>query len=404
VKILLLTDMPPCKNITAGLVLDQLCRFLPHGSLACFAVVEPNLHVKLSPDLDWIPIEYYERPRERWVLRPRRLGKLVSLIAENTYSQLQNRKIVSKAVEFGRKFNADAVWCILEGQTMIRLAVPVSKALGIPLLTEVWDPPFWWLRANGVDPITRSLVLREFDNALRKSSVCATASWAMAEQYKNDYGTRSVPVIPSLDASLALPPADCVHPGTDLIIGMAGQIYATEEWNALIKALDSVNWEICGRSVRIRLMGRYANLLADGKMNIEFLGWTTQKETIRLMSESDLLYCPYWFNSQFETVARLSFPSKLTTYLAAGRPVLFHGPEYASPARFLSKYDAGLLCHSLESKVLVNSLTELVANADRYNKLSHNGMHAFEELLTLSSMRKSFAEFLQLDEDSLLPL
>src|SRR6266446_1772314 len=64
-KILLLTDIPPCKNFTAGLVLDQLVRFLPPGSVACFAVVNPEVNARLSVDLNWIPVEYVKKPREK---------------------------------------------------------------------------------------------------------------------------------------------------------------------------------------------------------------------------------------------------------------------------------------------------------------------------------------------------
>ena len=58
---------------------------------------------------------------------------------------------------------------------------------------------------------------------------------------------------------------------------------------------------------------------------------------------ADLLYCPYWFDPGFERPCRLSFPSKLSTYLKTGVPVLFHGPEYASPRIFLEQNDAAYI-------------------------------------------------------------
>jgi glycosyltransferase involved in cell wall biosynthesis len=305
-------------------------------------------------------------------------------------------------VDFGRKFKAYAVWCILEGQTMIRLAVPVAKALGIPLYTEVWDPPCWWLRENGVDKITQSRVLNKFDNAIKSSQMCATASWSMAEKYHKDYGVKTVPLIPSLAAERALPPSYSVGSSEEIIIGMAGQIYASNEWNALINALDHVQWRISGKVVKIRVLGRRVNLQASRQVRIEFLGWSSQEETIKLMSETDLLYCPYWFDPMFETVARLSFPSKLTTYLASGRPVFYHGPRYASPARFLEEHKAGKCCYSLDSTEIINSLTEILSDSDLYSKLTQNGKIAFDKFLTLETMKDSFAAFLQIDKDFLV--
>jgi glycosyltransferase involved in cell wall biosynthesis len=396
-KILLLTDIPPCKNLTAGLVLDQLCRFLPHGSVACYAVVSPGLDATLSPDLDWIPVEYCKKPVEiGGRILPGRLGIISSLIYDSYGAFTTASRITKDVVAFGRKNGVDALWCVLQGKTMIRLARPVAKGLGVPLYTQVWDPPFWWLRDTRTDNVTKRLVLQEFDRVLRDSSGCAAASWAMAEQYHADYGTRAVPVIPSLDASMAMPPATRLHDNDELVIGLAGQIYSVDEWEALIAALDSVSWTICDRKVRIRLMGREAHLHADCSMRVEFLGWGSQAETIRLLSEADILYCPYWFDPDFENEARLSFPSKLTTYLAAGRPVLFHGPAYASPAGFLRDNNSGMCCHSLEKNVIIDAIKRMITESGEYGILAQNGSTAFLQHLTLESMQQSFEKFLGL--------
>jgi glycosyltransferase involved in cell wall biosynthesis len=402
-KVLLVTDIPPCKNFTAGLVLDQLCRFMPKGSIACFTVLNPNINAKLSPDLEWIPIEYCEKPRENVPSSlPRQLGMLAALGNEMYNSKFKIGKITKKIVNYGKGFKADVVWCVLQGQTMIRLARPIADGLGVPLLTQIWDPPTWWMRANNITSYAQRSILNEFDSALRFSSGCAAASWSMAERYYQDYGTRTVPLIPSIGFELALPPSSNITDHSRLTIGMAGQIYATEEWNALIRALDSVDWIIDNRQVSIRVMGRYVNLNANGKMRIEFLGWSSQKDTITLMSECDVLYCPYWFDSNFKDEAKLSFPSKLTTYLAAGRPVFFHGPEYSSPARFLRENEAGLCCYSLSTEEIIKTLTKLVSDKRQYMMLSQNGSVAFKEYLTLESMRRSFADFLQVDQDFLV--
>jgi glycosyltransferase involved in cell wall biosynthesis len=405
-KIILMTDMPPCSGYPTGLMLDQLCRFLPKGSIACYAVVNPHLEdARISRDLDWIPIQYREKPNEMAASTP--LGvfeNAYAFVKESYRAFLNTTKIAADAVKFARQFDPDLLWCVLEGQTMIRLALPVSGRLGITLLSQLYDLPNWWLHQHNLDRLSRTTVLRKFEQVLRRSARCAVASWALAERYEQDYGKRTVPLLPSLDSRLALPPARQVHSGNEFVIGIAGQIYATDAWSSLVRALDSARWELCGRRVKVRLLGRYAHLAADAKMNIEFLGWHSQEETIRLLSETDMLYCPYWFSSAFETEARLTFPSKLTTYFASGRPVFFHGPTYASPVRFLTENDAGLRCHSLEPSEILSRLAELVSNPDLYSSLTSNGKKAFERHLTLSSMRRSLAEFLNVEEDWLLPI
>lgn len=378
------------------MVLDQLCRFIPKGFISCFAVVDPSLQVTISPDLSWIPTEYAIKPQEAGGrILPNTWGSFSSLGIESYNSLLKINVIANRAVGFARKFGAEAVWCVLEGQTMIRLARRVAESLGVPLLTQVWDPPYWWLRENKVDKLTTNLLLKKFSNALQASTCCAAASWAMADRYRNDYGTKSIPVIPSLDMGIAMPPASEIHKSKDFIIGLAGQIYSVDEWEALISALDSVQWRIANRDVTIRLLGRNPHLNARGKMKVEFLGWRPQSDTIQLMSEADLLYCPYWFDPLFENEARLSFPAKLTTYLASGRPVLFHGPSYSSPYKFLTDNSAGICCNSLKKEDILTSILGLVNDPCLYESVAANGSLAFRKFLTIDTMKTNFLKFLE---------
>lgn len=397
-KILLLTDMPPCKNFTAGLVLAQLVKFLPKDSVACYCPLHPHLAPELDPELAWMPLRVVPRPRESSLrLLPGRLGFISSFALEMYHEWFSIPKLVKDAVAFAKEFKPDLIWCVLEGQTMFRMAVKLSEALQLPLHTEVWDPPGWWLRANSVDFLSRKLLMGYFDKAMRLSKSCAAASWAMAEDYNQKYYCNALHVIPSLDAKLAKKPAKEMHDRDYCIIGMAGQLYSQVEWNHLLLALEHVNWTVNGKKIIIRLFGRNIYAPANSAQHIEFLGWRSQSEVIQLLSEADILYCPYWFDHTYEQEARFSFPSKLTTYLAAGRPVFFHGPSYASPSRFLEKYDAAVFCHDLSKSSIYNCIDRLIWDKELYSKLTENGHKAFMENLTTDAMRRQFMKFLNLE-------
>ena len=77
-----------------------------------------------------------------------------------------------------------------------------------------------------------------------------------------------------------------------------------------------------------------------GPNRIEKLGYLPQDKTIRHLSECDILYCPYFFDEKRKEISKTGFPSKLSTCLAAGKPVFYHGPDYGSPSIFLKKHDA----------------------------------------------------------------
>lgn len=402
-RFLLLTDIPPCSNFTAGLVLRQLCRFLPEDSLVCFNVLNKDLDPELDPSLNWIPISTVHKPNEAKLRRlPGRLGAFEAYLAEMYTEKVSVAKIARRVAEFGRANKVDAIWCVVQGQTMIRLANKVKELLDVPLLTEVWDPPAWWLRANKVDGWSQSRILQDFERAMSRSTRMAAASWAMADEYNRRYDCNAAPLIPSLDAALARPPAQSLTDSDTLTIGMAGQLYSSNEWETLLLALNSADWKIGNRKVRVKVLGRSLSISTGARVNVEFLGWRDQEETIDLLSKMDVLYCAYWFDETFKEEASLSFPSKLTTYLAAGRPVFFHGPTYASPAKFLTENDAGVQCNSLDSAEVLKVLNNLVGDQKLYEKATANGTIAFHKHLTLTTMRQQFARFLDIDQSSLV--
>jgi glycosyltransferase involved in cell wall biosynthesis len=397
-KTLLLTDIPPCSNLTAGIVTAQMCRFVPRGELAIFCVLNRHLRPDPYPDLVEIPTQTVRKPNEfnrrNHRLFPLDLAKTVATEAFRRYAGPP--PLIRRAIEYGRQQGATSLWAVLQGQTMVRMAGAVAEGLNIPLRAQVWDPLVWWLRAHGVDRFNRKIDLAKFDETMRRVETCATASWAMAREYEQTYGAACHVVIASLDAALAHQPHPALRPGNELAIGMAGQFYAEQEWHDLMLALDYAGWQVGGRKVVIRIAG-YAPPKAETNhsANIEFLGWKPQDELVDLLSRTcDILYCPYPFAPEMEEVARLSFPSKIPTYLAAGRPILFHGPSYASPAHYLRDRGAGLICRKGEPAAVYDGLVHLVEDTDLYARLVMASHAAFLDDFTLDSMKKSVRSFL----------
>jgi glycosyltransferase involved in cell wall biosynthesis len=395
-KILLLTDIPPCTNYTGGIVLDQLCRLLPHGSIVCFCVLDKHNNPIISRDLAWIPIIYHKKPKEYWPYINYGIGKTVGLIGE-TYNELVNKqKIIKRAVQYGKNNSVDRVWAILEGQTMIRIALPVANKLKVPLFTEVWDPPVWAMRVGRVDKVSKKYLFQQYDETIKNSQACATASWEMKEEYKKKYHIKTIAFLPSLDSQIkpGINKSKKINENKkDFIIGIAGQLYAHDAWNALLKTLEINNWKISNKHVKIILLGRNFTLGTNNKINIEYKGWYSQKETINLLNSCNVLYCPYWFSKEYEQEARLSFPSKLVSYMAANKPIFFHGPAYASPARFLEREKAGYCCYSLNPNEIYWGLKKINTNVLLRKKLVENGKKALEKYFTLENLHGNFKDF-----------
>ncbi len=396
-RILLLSVTAPNTRYTGALMLHSMFKAVPLRNLSCFAIKVPRISPAIGDEYKDVPYQVINKPPESQKRHlPGKFGSLESFARERAIKEFTIPQITSKVLNFIDEQKPDLIWCTLEGQTMIRIASILQKRLTLPMVTQVWDPPEWWMHDNGVEKWTRSEVLKTFASVLKEADVVATASWSMAEQYTRQFGCRTVPVLPGLPGAWAHAPKNELNDAKTLKIGFAGQMYSEKEWEHLQEALDAVDWTIEGRQVEIVMMGRLFHLSSFHKRNIRYLGWCNQQETLEILSKCDILYCPYWFDGDFESPARLSFPSKLSTYLAAGRPILFHGPEYSSPCKFLKENDAAMLCHGLSKSAILNGLNQLVYDKERYFELAKNGARTFREHLTDDRMTGQFLQALTL--------
>lgn len=397
-KILLLSDIPPCENLTAGLVLSAMVRFLPRDSVFCFIVANPTVDIRMTPEFANIPVSLNEKPNENWSWLPqgrlvRRISAAVTSVGELFVEKVVVPRLVARAVDFGRQHRADRVWAVLQGQTTIRMAKAVAEGLGIPLHTHVWDPFSWWARANGLDRITTRRVQKVFDDAIRFSESVATASEPMADRYRKEFGVRAVPVVASHSRSMARHPDTRLDSANQLLVGMAGQFYASAEWLTLLKALDAANWTIGGRSVRVVAMGPQRPPGAETS-RVVFLGWKAQADAATILSCCDVLYCPYPFDPVMKEVSQYSFPSKLVLYLAAGRPIVFHGPAYSSPVQYIRERRCGVVADRPLPTAIFNEIERLVGSPSAYAEAAKNAQQAFTDDFTLESMGRSMDAFI----------
>ena len=200
-------------------------------------------------------------------------------------------------------------------------------------------------------------VMHRFGDAIRGSVRCAVASSEMKEAYERRYGTPCVPMIHGLPESQWIPPTGMRPPNEPFVIGYAGSLYARREWDALIAALGAARWRIGGRDTIVRVLAAGLDVRVTGPARIEFLGWHSTTDAVKILSDCDVCYVPYWFDEAFRPGVELSFPNKVSLYLAAGRPILYHGPERATPTRFLERWPVGVSCHSLEPQPIADALT-----------------------------------------------
>lgn len=396
---MLIGDMPPCRNFTAGLVLEQLLPCFGFDELCASFLVDPSLDPQprdLIPESRMLRLVKPRESRKEYLRHPIALANLTARWFEKGQAKKVRKEILPRIVEFGKSFGVEKIWLNLQGQTMVRLARPVADALQVPLCAQIWDPFGWWLRANRIDSQTANELTCEFNRVIERCECVAVVSWSMAEHYRARYGVKTIPVIPGISDSLSNQPIFAGNESGDFIIGMAGQLYALAEWHRLLEALSLLNWRVGDRCIRVRIFGKNFEIHTSDRVRCEFMGWRDQSEVVQLLTESDLNFIPYWFDPSFKEEAENSFPSKMSTYCAAAKPILVHAPEYATPTAFVRQHDIGYCVASPSVSELADTIREAVIDSDARFRKAHNAADCFSKYLSTSCMRKSFQEFLKL--------
>ncbi len=223
----------------------------------------------------------------------------------------------------------------------------------------------------------------------------------MQAEYLRRFGKHGVIVRHGTDQQPVVQPGDLAD--EFVRIGFAGSVTARSAFACLLDTLDGMEWEIAGRPVALVLLGGRFDLWSRVPRRIEVLGWQSVESTIRLLSRCCVNYLPQPFEPERRAFAQFSFPSKLTTYLAAGVPILLHAPGHASLPSYFARRPFGALCDCLDASDLQRVLTRLVADQPLRRQAQRQGALALNEEFSAACFERSFREFLGLRSDVAAP-
>jgi hypothetical protein len=402
-KVLLLSAAVPSDQDVGGLILRELLQCYPHDRICAVSCYYQNV-AQPSADLGWLP--FLGRPLP-FVIGAGWSAGLRGRVATHAHFRcarhLGQRRLIRHAVRFGQHRQVELLWAVLNRPPIYQIAPEVARRLGVPMVCTVWDPPQSVCHAHRLDRLSRRVALRDFDHALSLARRCAVISEAMRDEYSARYGVETVIMRQGVKREDRRPVATRPNDNGRFVIGFCGTIYAVREWQALLSALERVDWHISGHEVVVRALTTKMEGNTSRRANIEWLGWRPMPETIRLLSESDVNYLPYWFDDAHRTAVRLCFPSKLSPYLASGRPVLFHGPADSSPVRFFEHYPVAACAHSLDEREIISALQRVTTDTTFYHRTSAAINAALDEELSIDVFRRRFAALLGITEQDLLP-
>lgn len=165
----------------------------------------------------------------------------------------------------------------------------------------------------------------------------------------------------------------------DVIVLHAGNMGLKQGLEQVIDAARTAE-QVDGR-IRFVLMGdgnqrTHLQSLADGLANVTFAPFVERERLVDVLAAADVLLL-----SERASVRDMSLPSKLTSYLAAGRPVLAAvDPEGASAAE-VRRANAGVVVEAGQGQALVRAIIDLAADPAEIQRLGENSRRYAETTL-----------------------
>ena len=410
-KVLLLSDTMPTPGNSLGTFLSQLCGVCPPGSLAVFVAKDGGAVEQPSAALSHVAHRVALKPGEFGLVgkRGQKVVRVAGMVREYGRRMIRVPPLINQAIAFGREQKVDAIWAVVSGQTIARMARSVARSLRVPLYIQLPDSFEATLLSRVVDPVNRRAAEQILAMSVRDSVSCSVATRFMAEEVEHRYGIKPIIIHPAISNGTLKSPASSCRCSGQLVIGFAGNAYSNDEWHHLVGALDDHQWRVGDREVSILTYGHTPPPTPGPYGRVRHQHFSPERELVDALStEADILFCPQPFVRPFSTSARARIPQKLVTYLTTGRPILFHGPTDSAACDLLERSGGAALSTSANRISLWNALTRIAASESSYAAIALAGHKLAMAEFDSTQQQRLFSRFLTgaegMDLASALPL
>lgn len=288
-----------------------------------------------------------------WLQRLSR--RLASFVQWRVFRRRELRGGLQRQADALRELGIGHIVYFLNSVEILELAPPLNALMGVPYSTMEWD-----LIDVAVEEIPAKRIrarLSRAAEALRSGAVTrGVASEGMAAMYAHRWGLDSL-VLRQTIAPVQRP-ADRGRGA--FVIALCGTMIVPAEFRAFLEAMNLLGWQVDGRPIEFLWIGKSQGHRGELPAQVQVTGWVPHTRSLELLSHVDLGYSGLWFDPARRPIVESSFPSKIISYISAGVPVFYHGPDYGTPRHFMSAFPVGFVCHDVEPRAIANAIERII--------------------------------------------
>ncbi len=225
-----------------------------------------------------------------------------------------------------------------------------AKSLGLPFVLNVQDDLRFTL--HKLPWLHR--YLRQLGEVWRGADARIVISEEMGIEYGERYGERGFTIVTDglIDTAFR---EYRPHLGRDHLIYFMGMLHNGYIPNviALLEAIHRLvqdglgDWKLVMRCGRTEL-----DVPTHLKPYLTALPYTDQAQIEREMVEAEMVYLPLAIGKEHDDFNRFSLSTKMVSYLAAGKPIVYHGPPGSAAERLLARHRAAIVLDSLDPEAI----------------------------------------------------
>lgn len=318
--------------------------------MSAFGLISKWSIARLARDIIWLGRSWRERGLETWI----------------------------------RDFRPEAVYFMgLNNPYLFRLAYDVASEYNIPVLIFVTDDyyhgrvtmsPSFWIRNYWLKASMRKLL------ALPRSKMF-TINEIMAQDYKRLFGTESGLLVNNVEVPHDMPVSG--ETNDKIIISYIGNLLHNR-WKTIGRLAEVIADSQYRDKIEVHVYcqdkpkGRIQKVINKPPV-CSWKGSLSSEEIGDVMRASDILLHVESFAYNDKRLAVLSFSTKLTEYMAAGRPILAIASEDVASTKILMKYNAAVVSTSLNADAILKALN-VVMNENNRKEISCRAWHYINDL------------------------
>ncbi|MDT0530888.1 glycosyl transferase family 1 [Micromonospora sp. DSM 115977] len=272
---------------------------------------------------------------------------------------------------WARRYRPDVVYSVLGSVRVMRLACGLARTCGVPIVPHFMDD---WPSTLYADGELLGLGRRAVEAGLRKAVLLSRSglciSGPMADEYRRRYRIPFAAFMNCVDSAAfdgyrerhEAPGSVPVADGLEFVY--VGGLHLGR-WSALARIGSALERTGSPRPpARLTVyapehdLARYAHAFADVP-TVHLARSVDSTEVVPILRRADVLVHVESFEPELARYTRLSLSTKLPQYLAAGRPILGHGPAGLASMRHIGTAGAGLVVGEEDVEQLRRRIAQL---------------------------------------------